>query len=235
MARLPRLSVGGMAHLVLLRGHNGESVFRDDDDRRAFLAALGTALKGDKVALHGYALQEDRVWLLCTPRDAGLLGQAMQSLGRRFASAFNRRHDRSGSVWDGRYRSTLVEQGTMVLRALVFVDQLQGDGTLQAWSDGTTARWSSASHHLGLEAPLPLSDTVEYWSLGNTPFDRASAYRALLSEPPAADLRAQMEVSVLRSWPLGSTEFIERLRTLTARPIEQRLRGRPRKPSPRTV
>ena len=67
MARLPRLSLARVAHLVLLRGHNGEAVFRDDEDRQAFLEALQGAFEREQVDLHAYALLADRCWLLCTP------------------------------------------------------------------------------------------------------------------------------------------------------------------------
>ena len=69
MARLPRLAIAGCAHLVLLRGHNGEAVFRDEFDRREFLSDLQRAFADERVALLAYALPGDRVWLLCTPEE----------------------------------------------------------------------------------------------------------------------------------------------------------------------
>jgi putative transposase len=229
MARLPRLSVPGYAHLILLRGHNGESVFLDDEDRQAFLEALATALNRDPIALHAYALQVDRVWLLCTPHQAGHLSLAMQSLGRRFSAAFNRKHDRRGSLWDGRYRSTIVEPGSTLLGAMVFVDQALTDPTLAESTDVSSTPWSSARQHLGFEGTVPLSDIAEYWALGNTPFDRASAYRARLNESIPRDARERMVAAVLKAWPLGSGRFVEKLQKETARPLTPRQRGRPRK------
>jgi len=230
MARLPRLSVPGYAHLILLRGHNGESVFRDDGDRQAFLEALESALNRDEIALHAYALQQDRVWLLCTPHQVGHLSRAMQSLGRRFSAAFNRKHDRSGSLWDGRYRSTVVEPGATLLGAMVFVDLALTDPTVvDSTDDVSSTPWSSARQHLGFEGLAPLSDIAEYWALGNTPFDRASAYRARLNESIPRDARERMVAAVLKAWPLGSRRFVEELQKGTDRPLTARQRGRPRK------
>jgi putative transposase len=226
MARLPRLSLAGVAHLVVLRGHNGETVFRDDDDRRTFLAALQAAFERENVALHAYALPDDRVWLLCTPAQDQGLSRAMQSLGRRFASAFNRRHMRSGSLWDGRYRSTVVEPGPMLLNTMVFIDQWPADPAREAGP--TPTEWSSARQHLGFDGPVQLRDTVEYWALGNTPFDRAAAYRLLLNEAVTGSEVARIESAAYKGWALGSNQFMQSLQARTDRRLIPRRRGRPR-------
>ncbi|MCW5661756.1 MAG: transposase [Burkholderiaceae bacterium] len=228
MARLPRLSLAGVAHLVLLRGHNGEAVFRDSEDRQAFLDALEDASAREQVALHAYALPADRVWLLCTPAEDRGLSRAMQAVGRRFASAFNRRYRRSGSVWDGRYRSTVVEPGRTLLDTMVFVDRLPID-PVTAGGEGTTpSPWSSARQHVGFGGPISLKDTAEYWALGNTPFERTAAYRALLSEAPSESQAERIAAAAHKGWALGSTGFVESLQSRTARPLRPRRRGRPR-------
>jgi putative transposase len=227
MARLPRLALPGFAHLVLVRGHNGEAVFRDEDDRTTFLDALDAAFKRDRVALHAYALLTDCVWLLCTPARDGDLSRAMQALGRRFAAAFNRRHDRSGSLWDGRYRSTVVEPGPMLLTALIFVDQALDDLTSVDAEDGPSTLWSSMRQHLGFAGRVQLVDLAEYWALGNTPFDRAAAFRALLAGNARPAAYEQIVSATQRGWPIGSSAFIDRLETLTTRTVRARQRGRP--------
>ncbi len=228
MARLPRLSLPGFAHLVLLSGHNGEAVFRDDEDRAAFLDALQAAFKRDGVSLHAYALLTDRIWLLCTPGQEGSLSRAMQGLGRRFAAAFNRRHGRSGSLWDGRYRSTVVEPGSTLLAVMLFVDQARDD-PIAADAEAAAPRWSSARQHLGLAGPLPVDDLAEYWALGNTPFDRTAAFRALLADTAQSARLERVAAATRRGWPIGSSDFIEQLGALTTRPVRARARGRPPK------
>jgi putative transposase len=225
MARLPRLSLAQHAHLVLLRGHNGQTVFTDEEDRKAFLSALHAALVRERVALHGYALLADRVWILCTPAVERTLSRAMQSVGRRFAAAFNRRHRRSGSLWDGRYRATVVEGGEAFLDAMVFVDQ----ATARDGLDDAGALWSSARQHLGLEGGVALSDAPEYWALGNTPFDRAAAYGHRLDEPLGASLVERITAAARKGWALGSAEYLSRLGDLVERPVAPRARGRPRR------
>ena len=227
MARLPRLAVADQAHLVLLRGHGGRPVFQDDVDRAAFVSALREACSVESVALHAYAILPIQVWLVCTPATAQALGRTMQLLGRRFSAAFNRRHDRRGSVWDGRYRATVVEGGTPLLEAMLFVDQAPlREGLVQST---LSAPWTSARQHLGHDSEFALTDAEVYWALGNTPFDRSAAYRALLEEPLNNELTRRLAQSAERGWAFGSLSFLEHLAQASARPVAPRRRGRPRK------
>jgi putative transposase len=228
VARLARLAVADHAHLVLLRGHSGNPVFHDDDvDRAAFLSALQHACNVERVALHAYSLLDDHVWLLCTPASAQAVGRALQAVGRRFSAGFNRRHQRSGSVWDGRYRATVIEGGAQLLEAMVFVDQAPvREGSIPA---ALSAVWSSARQHVGLSAEFPLTDAPAYWALGNTPFDRCAAYRALLDEPLGNERAARLAAAVQRGWAVGSPSFLDALHQLSSRRVEPRPRGRPRK------
>jgi len=227
VARLARLAVADHAHLVLLRGHSGPPVFRDDVDRAAFLSALPRACHVERLALHAYSLLDDHVWLLCTPASAQAVGRALQALGRHFCAGFNRRHQRSGSVWDGRYRATVVEGGAQQLEAMVFVDQAPvREGSMP---QALAATWSSARQHAGLGTELPLTDAPAYWTLGNTPFDRCAAYRALLEEPLPGERAARLAAAVQRGWAVGSPSFLDTLHHLSSRQVQPRPRGRPRK------
>ena len=227
MARLARLAVADHAHLVLLRGHSGQPVFRDDVDRAAFLSALQHACHAERVALHAYSLLGDHVWLLCTPASARAVGRALQALGRRFSAGFNRRHQRSGSLWDGRYRATVVEGGAPQLEAMVFVDQAPvREGSVP---EALAARWSSARQHAGLSSELPLTDAPAYWTLGNTPFDRCAAYLTLLEEPLPDERAVRLAAAVQRGWAVGSPSFLDALHHLSSRQVQPRPRGRPRK------
>ncbi|HEU5293205.1 MAG TPA: transposase [Burkholderiaceae bacterium] len=227
MARLPRLAVADHAHLVLLRGHASQPVFQDDADRAAFLSALHSACRAERVALHGYALLPDRVWLLCTPSGAHGLARTVQSLGRGFSAAFNRRHGRSGSVWDGRFRAAVVEGGAASLEAMVFVDQAPVRERLAGSAE--LASWSSARQHTGLEPASMLTDAAAYWALGNTPFDRCAAYRTMLDEPQSSQLIERLSAATHRGWAIGSSTFLDRILHMAERPVTPRPRGRPRK------
>ncbi len=242
MARLPRLSVPGLPHLVAQRGHNGGAIVVDDNDLDALLQCLREAARSHGVVLHAYAVTASTVALLATPDSAQGIGRMMQALGRRHAAAFNRRHGRSGALWDGRYRSALVEPGAVAFEAMRWLDGASlpvPHAVAEAYDE------SGASPHEG-HAPLALArtsavhrtsgrrdaalvDLPAYWHLGNTPFDREQRYRTLLHEGLPAARALQVEQALHGGWALGSAAFLAELATRAARPVAPRPRGRPRR------
>lgn len=230
MARLPRLAVPGQAHLVVHRAHRGQAIFDEPQDRSQAVQCLHDALRGRQVALHAFAFLKDRVWLLLTPGEAGELGRLLQSFGRAYTAGFNRRHGGSGSVWAGRYRGTVVEPGPMLRDALLFVEQSPVTAGL-AESAGDWP-WSSAAHHLGSATSPLLSPSQLYWSLGNTPFDRAAAYALLMADPLPSNRQTEIASAAEKGWVLGSPGFVAALGHEIDRPLQPRRRGRPRRSSP---
>lgn len=215
MARLPRLVLPGQAHLVVQRGQGTRPVFLDDADRRLYLDALTTAAAAESIAVHAFALGDDGVMLLVTPAERTALSRFVQTVGRRYVSAYNRRHQQRGTLWDGRFRCGVVEPGAPRLAALRLVD---GAG-------GTT----SASHRSGGERLPLLTEVPEYWALGNTPFDREAGYRTLLVQGLPADEAAALRDAAFGGWALGSPAFVREAAAGTPRPLQPRPRGRPRK------
>jgi putative transposase len=225
VARLPRLAIGGEVHLVVMEGHNRQRVFGDDEDRARFVATLRDAQARQRVAVHAYAMLPGRVWLLLTPPDATSLGRMIQAIGRGYTTAFNRRHGRSGTLWDGRFGSTVVEAGPSALAAMLFVEQApvrEGD-TPQAQEHA----WSTARHHLGVQRDPMISELAAYWALGNTPFDRVAAYAGMLDEPLASERVATIAGAARRGWALGSVAYVHRLQQRTSRRLQARRPGRP--------
>lgn len=232
MARLPRLVVPGQAHLLLQRGHNAQPVFADDDDRRSYLDALQDALRTQAVQLHAYALRDDAVWLLLRPPSDNALSRMVQALGRRYVAAFNRRHGRSGTIWEGRFRAGVVQPGLPTLQAMLLVDAgPAGQGTT---SSSPAAPWSSAAHRLGVRRDPLLSDPPEYWRLGNTPFEREAAYAALLAQGLDAALAQRLEHAAANGWAFGSPQFLAEMAQKVGRAVRPRARGRPPRAALRT-
>jgi len=227
MARLPRLALAGQAHLVSLYGHSGQAVFVDDEDRRAFLAALREAALQQQVAVQAYVLLDNHVHLLATPHRADSLGALMQGLGRRYGAGFNRRHQRQGSLWAGRYCATVLQTGPRLLAAMLFIDQHGQRSGLGA--EPQDHAWSSARHHLGLWRDPLITEGPAWWALGNTPFEREAAYRQHLAEGlPRAQAEA-LAAAARKGWAMGDAGFLADLQQHTARPLQPRPRGRPRK------
>lgn len=228
MARQPRQAIAGMPYHVIQRGHNRQPVFVDDVDRQRYLEWLADAAREHGVAVHAYALMDNRVHLVCTPSGESSLAAAMQALGRRYVRWFNQRHGRSGTLWEGRYRASLIEADRYLLACQRHVEASPvRAGTV---SDPADWPWSSHRHYAGLCIDPLVRPHPAMWSLGNTPFERESGYRRLFEEAgaPAAEhewLAARLD----QGKPLASEHFqreLERTRglRLLPRPV-----GRPRR------
>ena len=258
MARLPRLALAGHTHLVLQRAHGSvgsagsagsgpapalagaRALFADDIDRRAYRTALFEAARAEGVAVHAWALCDTEVLLLLTPGTATGLSRLMQALGRRYVSAHHRRHGGSGTLWDGRFRAAVVQPGPPRLAALCWVDDAGGAGSGASTDSGTASPDSGGRHsnvipprtsapqRLGAPREAGLQDPPELWPLGNTPFEREAAYRALLAQGLPAAQAAALRSAALGGWALGSAEFIAQVADALARPAGPRPRGRPR-------
>jgi putative transposase len=220
MARLPRLVVPGEAHHLILRAHGGlgaTGICADAADRSACLAALQEAAAAERVQIHAYALLPTELQLLATPEAATGLGRLVQALGRRYVSAYNRRHGRSGTLWNGRYRCAVVEPGATRLNVLRLIDGLSAE-------PGAT----SAGHHSGGARAALLRDLPEIWALGNTPFEREAALRTLLAQALPPVLSETLRQAALGGWVSGSAAFAAAVAQASARPARPRPRGRPR-------
>lgn len=221
MARLSRLSAPGQIHLTIQRVHQGQPVFADATDRQAYLACLAEAAVRHQVAIHGYGIAPDEVRLLATPDDVQAIGRMIQFIGRRFVAGLNRRHSRSGALWDGRFRATVVEPLQYFLPCLRYAESAAGGKLGESAVDGVP--WSSAEHHAGRRSDAFITEHALYWSLGNTPFEREAAYRSAMQRP-MSDAEVQgITIASLRGWVLGSPEF-ERV---LAGQLERRLRPLP--------
>jgi putative transposase len=229
VARSPRLALAGELHYVMQRGHNRQDVFVDDRDRAAFLAMLRDAAQQCGVAIHAYVLLDTEVHCLATPRDVGSLSRLMQSMGRRYVTAFNHRHNRSGTLWAGRFRAGLVDGVALGADALVHVESLPVRMGLVA--EAGDWPWSSAAHHVGrVRDPLIVEHTA-YWLLGNTPFERESAHAHRLQEGVSVLQARGFERALIQGRAVGSPEFGMEVAKRSGLPLRSRPRGRPaRKP-----
>lgn len=239
MARLPRLEVPGLPHLLLQRAHNFGTLTADDGDAQVWRAALHQASRDQTVAVHGYGLWPEGFLLLLTPAAPGGLSLLMQSVGRRYGAHFNRRHGRSGSLWDGRFRTTVIQPGAAVLEALLMVESESGWRALaraRRGPDGSPGAepsraplWSSRAHHLGLARDALVQDAREFWALGNTPFERESRWAQCLEAGLGRDATTRLSAAVDKGWVLADEAFQAELAATTGRRVTPLARGRPRK------
>ena len=225
MARLPRLTLPGHLHHVIQRGNNRQPIFGDSEDYGLMLTLLADNAHKYAVAVHAYVLMGNHFHLLATPTSADGLPQMMQAVGRRYVQHFNRRHGRTGTLWEGRYRSTVMDPERYLLPCMVYLDLNPVRAGLVA--QAADYAWSSHAHWLGLRHDRLLTPHALYWGLGNTPFAREAAYAALVQAGIGSQEQAALTDSALSGWALGRPEFVEELQKTTQRRVARGQAGRP--------
>lgn len=227
MSRQSRLIVPGLPHHIVQRGNNRHPVFKSDEDYTAYLHWLREAAKETKVQVHAYVLMPNHVHILATPQDATGLALMMQRVGRFYVPYYNRRHERTGTLWEGRFRTSVVDSDTYLLACMRYIELNPVRAGLAAGP--ADYRWSSFAHHIGQRPDALISDHPLYWALGNTPFQREAAYTALFEDLVPPEQVFRMTDCALRGLPLGSAGFLQQLEQKTKRQVRPGRRGRPAK------
>lgn len=225
MARLTRLTLPGYPHHVIQRGNNRQRIFASDGDRELLLGLIAEHAGKSGVALHAYVLMDNHFHLLATPETADGLPQMMQAVGRRYVRYFNDAQGRSGTLWEGRYKSAVVQTDRYLLSCMAYID-------LNPVRAGVAAqpqdyRWSSYRHYAGMHIDKLVSPHPLYWQLGNTPFAREASYRALVQAGVTQQQQDALTQSAFRGWALGDDAFLARLQKTTERRLSKVAPGRP--------
>jgi putative transposase len=232
MARLPRLVVPNQPHHILQSGIDGQSIFRDDADYAAFLGWLREAAKQFKLAVHAYVLMPTHLHLLVSPSDDTGLGRAMQWVGRHYVPYFNGKYQRAGTLWQSRYKATVIDSTNYFLQCSRYIELNPVRSGLVSSPDEYP--WSSYAHHAGLRSDPVIHDHPVFWALGNTPFDREAAYRALAEQGLSERELAVLRDATRKGWALGSEQFKTVLAKQANRRVSPARRGRPPKAQPVT-
>ena len=225
MARLPRLTVAAYPHHVIQRGNDRQAIVRDDVDRERLLALWQEHAQTFKVAIHAWVIMDNHFHLLLTPETDEGLPQMMQAVGRAYVRYFNLRHQRTGTLWEGRYRSNLIESERYLLACMVYIDLNPVRAGMV--SQPGDFKWSSHRHCIGQVSDKWVTPHALFWGLGNTPFAREAAYAALVQTGLASSEKDQLTRSALSGWALGSADFVCQLQLSTARRLMPGKAGRP--------
>ena len=226
MARLARTIIPGQAMHVMVRGNNREILFFNDADRRIYLDWLREAAKQFGSAVHAFALMPNHVHLLMTPQNVDSLAKTMQSLGRRYAQYFNQQHHRSGTIWEGRYRSSLIDP-EYFLRCQRYIELNPVRAGFESSPQDST--WTSFASHIGGNAEPWLVDHQHFWSLGNTPFERQMAWSVFVKDGAPHWEDRQITEALVRSKPWVSDIYAKQLFKDNPDLTLMRHRGRPKK------
>ena len=225
MARLPRLTLPGLPHHIIQRGNNRQSIFGGKADYELLLRLLDESARKFKVAIHGYVLMSNHFHLLATPDDAQGVPRMMQAVGRSYVRVYNDQNSRTGTLWEGRYRSTLIQAERYLLACMVYIDLNPVRAHIAA--DPAEYPWSSYLHLVGRRSDRLITPHPLYWELGNTPFAREHAYRELVHSGISEQQKQALTESTLRGWALGEADYVADLQRRTQRRVALGRAGRP--------
>lgn len=230
MARLARLTVPGYPHHIIQRGNNRQVIFGEAADYDLLLSLIDEHARKQHVAVHGYVLMTNHFHLLATPDTLEGIPQMMQSVGRRYVRHYNLRHARTGTLWEGRYKSTLIQAERHLLNCMVYMDLNPVRAAMVA--DPADYAWSSHQHFIGRRADKLISPHPLYWELGNTPFAREKAYSEMVRSGISEEERQALTDSAMRGWALGEPGYVSDLQRRTQRRVVRAQAGRPIKKEP---
>jgi putative transposase len=225
MARPPRLDLVDIPQHIVQRGNDRALCFRDDTDRRGYLAALGQMALRYGCAIHAYVLMNNHVHLLVTPAVVGAVSRMMQAIGSWYVPEFNLRHGRTGTLWEGRYRSCLVDTDSYLLACYRYIElnPVRAAIVAKPWE----YRWSSYAVNAGAASSSFIRPHETFLALGETPAERGQRYRELFhSGLPDAQLR-EIRAYTQQQRALGSTRFQMKVGAQVGRCVALRPNHRP--------
>ena len=214
-----------MPHHVIQRGHNGQPIFLRPADYQWMLDLLQEYARKFDVAVHAYALLPNHFHLLLTPQTSTGLPQMLQAMGRRYVRYFNDSQGRTGTLWDGRYRSTVLQPDLFLLPCMVYMDLNPVRANLVA--SAADYAWSSHGHYIGRRVDRLVTPHAQFWGLGNTPFAREAAYAEHIQAGVSAIQQQALTDATLKGWALGDAGFLQDLQKCTPRRLSKGQAGRP--------
>jgi putative transposase len=227
MARRSRTVIPEVPLHVIQRGNNRQACFFADQDYQFYLQCLSEAASKHHCAVHAYVLMTNHVHLLLTPATEDSASRVMQSIGRRYVQYVNLTYRRSGTLWEGRFKASLVQAEDYLLGCYRYIElNPVRAGTVSA---PEAYRWSSHRIHIGLAPNRFVTDHPLFDSLGASDEQRHKAYRALFDAHLDPSNETTIRQSVHNGWPTGSDRFRKQIEATLARKVMPGRRGRPPK------
>lgn len=226
MPRRRRLVLPNVPLHVIQRGHNRQLCFFTESDYLVYLEWLDLYADQSKCKIHAYVLMSNHVHLLISADHHRAPGKLMKMLGQRYVQHFNRRYSRSGTLWEGRYRScpTQTERYFLVCQRYIELNPVRA-GMVKNPAD---YRWSSYhANALAAESKLVTPHEI-YLRLGTDPTARRAAYQALFQAALAPEMLEHIRQATNGNFALGDSNFAEEIATSSGRQTKPGKSGRPR-------
>ena len=219
MPRMPRPIVPGQPLHVIQRGNNRTACFHDRQDLAFYLRVLHEMSRRSGCAIHAYVLMTNHVHLLVTPHQTRSPARMMQRIGRSYVRYFNERHGRTGTLWEGRYRSTLVDSDRYFLACSRYIESNPVRAGIIA--DPAAYGWSSfRCNAIGRPDPV-IPPHATYRALGSSATERCAAYRALFNTPLGDDTIDAIRTAAKTGAVLGTASCRGRLEAVLKRSLSR--------------
>jgi putative transposase len=206
MPRIRRLQIAGLTQHVIQRGNNRSDIFKCAGDYAVFLSVLREAAARHQLEIHSYALMTNHFHLLATPQTASALAKTMQSVGLRYVYHFNSRYARTGTLFEGRYRSVLIDTESYWFNCMRYVELNPVRAGLVSTPEAYA--WSSyASNALGMPDQLIVPHTL-YELLGDSPPARQQTWREICGQAFAEGQLEEIRHAVHYGHPLGNVRAL---------------------------
>jgi putative transposase len=227
MPRPPRLEMPGVAHHVIQRGNNRGACFFGDADRQFYLNCLEEAARHRGCDVHAYVLMTNHVHLLVTPTEPGALGAMMQELSGRYVRVTNRIHARTGTLWEARFRSSLVDSENYLLLCQRYIELNPVRAGLV--HDPSAYPWSSHLYYAAHRASRVITEHPVYLRLGLNAGERRMAYLSLFTEALNDHVLRHIRAAINSDSAFGSDAFLDDAEAKLGRSVRLPARGRPAK------
>jgi len=227
MARLPRYFVKGQPQHIIQRGNNRELIFVHNDDYQFYLECLQSAIEKNKLAIHAYVLMTDHVHILASPELKTSISKTLQSVGRRYVQYFNDTYKRTGTLWEGRYKATVIDSEQYLLTCMRYIELNPVRANMV--TKPNEYLWSSyAANAEGKTNKLIKAHDV-YKKMGMNKDERQSAYRQLFQLTIGKTELDALREATNKGWELGGDPFRAEIEQLSGRRSIAKPRGRPKK------
>lgn len=223
MARLPRFVVPGQPQHVIVRGNNRAPIFCADQDYQFYLEKLKQACEKHRCDVHAYVLMTNHVHLLVTPHTEQSLSKAMQMMGRYYVQYFNYNYQRTGTLWEGRYKASLIDTEHYLLTCYRYVELNPVRANMVAHP--VDYPWSSYRYNATGKPDDIVTPHFEYQKLGATEQTRQSVYRALFKTHISDRTLDDIREAANKAWVLGSHHFKEKVEQQLDRAAAPKARG----------
>ena len=223
MARLPRLCLSGIPQHIIQRGNNRQICFGSDEDFAAYAYWLDEFSQKYHIAVHAWVFMTNHVHLLATPESSDGLSKMMQSLGRQYVRYFNYTYRRTGTLWEGRFKSCVVDAENYLLICQRYIELNPVRANMV--SKPEDYRWSSFSANgLGQYVKLCTPHAI-YTQLGDTAENRTRAYRDLFRGHLDEGLVNEIRHASNKGMALGNDRFKQEVEKLSGRRVTSLKRG----------